>query len=52
MDEFPAEYDFTVGAEAEHFDFGLFVSNVVSDPERAARLYVDRSEAPPEQLKD
>ena len=33
------EFDFTAGAEQEHFDFGLFLVNVIADKERAFRLY-------------
>ncbi len=33
------EFDFTAGAEQEHFDFGLFVSNVAADVQRGARMY-------------
>ncbi|MFF7459090.1 hypothetical protein [Kitasatospora sp. NPDC008115] len=31
--------DLTPFVEAEHFDLGLFIANVVRDPERAARIY-------------
>lgn len=36
-------FDFTAGAEDEHFDFGLFVINISGDSQRAARMYPDES---------
>jgi hypothetical protein len=36
-----AETDPTPFVESEHFDFGLFVRNVVADADRAARIYPD-----------
>jgi len=42
--EYPAAtvpgFDFSAGAEEEHFDFGLFLANVAADQDRAARLYL------------
>jgi hypothetical protein len=35
----PLSIDFTPGVEEEDFDFGLFISNVVNNPERQERLY-------------
>jgi hypothetical protein len=35
----PLEVDPTLGVEEEHFDFCLFVHNVVHDPLRRARIY-------------
>lgn len=38
------DFDFTAGADGEDFDFGLFVSNVAADAQRADRLYRDELE--------
>jgi len=35
----PLSKDTTFGVEEEHFDFGLFVRNVMADPARRERMY-------------
>jgi hypothetical protein len=39
----PPSLDLTPFIEREHFDFGLFVRNVLADPARAQRLYGPRT---------
>ena len=34
----PLEFDFTPGVELEHFDFGVFLRNIVAEPGRRLRM--------------